>query len=102
MTRIRSFDFWIAQFRKIGFEPIGGNPFRASVKGLLCDYGPTAWVILWAVTALSLYITYGPRLALIFPAAFIVLGVPLWFMAARKARSGFPPGWIMSLQRKRR
>lgn len=70
MTRIHSFDYWVRQFRKVGFTPTDGNPFHSSLCGAVCDHGPTVWVLAWGGVAFALVMFGQPLVAILFPAIF--------------------------------
>jgi hypothetical protein len=102
-TRITAFSFWITQFRKVGFSPVGDNPFRmTSLRGFLSDYGPTAWVLLLFIL-LGVFIVALPKFAimamLLFPFVATSVGLPLFLWASWKARQWFPPGTYVTLRR---
>ncbi len=99
LTRIIAFNTWIKPFRKVGFSPVDGTPFRVTtLRGFLCDYGPTVWVLLLAVCSFVLF-KFAREAWLVFPCIVTLLGLPLWIWAARKAREWFPPGICVTLRR---
>jgi hypothetical protein len=100
-TRIMQFNDWFVPFREVGFSPIGGNPFRVtSLRGFLVDYGPAAWVLLFAVLGF-LFFAFARNVLFLYLCVFHFLAIPLWLLAARKARAWFPSGASVHLEREK-
>jgi len=99
LTRIMQFNDWIKPFREVGFSPPADNPFRATtLRGFLCDYGPAIWILLLAVCSFVLFQFWFQALLFV-PVIVLLVGLPLWLWAMRKAREWFPPGTRVILHR---